>query len=274
MRARRGRRTFVDEMCTRTSVELAPDPELAVAAKVAIVAHFSQHSLVSLSMRRLVSELSSNGYRCIVVSTSPAGPLEWPDGVPPGTAVLRRANEGYDFGSWAVGLELFPEARRARHVILTNDSMAGPFEQIGPLLAAFESAPTDVWAVTDSHQLTHHLQSYFVGFNGGVLDESPWRRFFRGVHHHEEKMDIVMRYELGLMRVCRTEGYPWTVQYRASDVGVGLENPTLAGWRQLLSLGFPFVKRTIITDPSTAPGGDQVAAVIRRKYGTELSDWI
>lgn len=274
MRGRGIRRTFVDEMCARTSTELAPAEELAETGKVAIVAHFSCTPRVSLSMSRLVSELSTNGYRCIVVSTSPGGPLDWPEGVPAGTAVLRRANEGYDFGSWAVGLELFPEVRRARHVILTNDSMAGPFEPIGPLLAAFESAPTDVWAVTDSHQLTHHLQSYFVGFNNGVLDEAPWRRFFRSVRHHEEKMDIVMRYELGIMGVCRTEGYPWTVQYRASDVGVVLENPTLAGWRQLLSLGFPFVKRTIITDPSTAPRGDQVATVVRRKFGTELSEWL
>ncbi len=255
-------------------MELAPDTELAETDKVAIVAHFSRNPRVSLSVSRLVGELSTNGYRCIVISTSPGVPLDWPKGVPPGTTVLRRANEGYDFGSWAVGLETFPEVRRARHVILTNDSMAGPFEPIAPLLTAFESAPTDLWAVTDSHQITHHLQSYFVGFNHGVLEEAPWRRFYRGVRHLEDKMDIVMRYELGLMRVCHTEGYPWTVQYRASDVGVGHENPTLAGWRQLLSLGFPFVKRTIITDPSTAPGGDQVAAVVRRKYGTELAEWL
>jgi len=274
MRARGDRRTFVDDMCSRTSTELAPAADLTETGKVAVIAHFSRNPRVSLSMSRLVGELSTNGYGCLVVSTAECGPLEWPEGVPPGTVVLRRANEGYDFGSWAVGLAMFPEVRRARHVILTNDSMAGPFEPIGPLLAAFEAAPTDVWAVTDSHQVTHHLQSYFVGFNNGVLDEAPWRRFFGGVRHHEEKMDIVMKYEIRIMGVCRAEGYPWTVQYRASDVGVGLENPTLAGWRNLLSLGFPFVKRTIITDPSTAPGGDQVAAVVRRKFGVELSEWL
>lgn len=274
MTPRGGRGSFVEEMCSHTVVEIAPTADLTADGRVAVVAHWSPTPRVTLSMARLIGELSANGYRCVVVSTAQGGPLEWPEGPPPGTVVLRRANEGYDFGSWAVGLELFPDARRARHVILTNDSMAGPFEPIGPLLAAFESAPTDVWAVTDSHQITHHLQSYFVGFNHGVLDEAPWRRFFRSVRHHEEKMDIVMRYEIAIMGVCRTEGYPWTAHYRASDVGVGLENPTLAGWRQLLSLGFPFVKRTIITDPSTAPGGDQVAAVVRRKYGTELSEWL
>lgn len=274
MNPRGGRRTFVDEMCSRTTVELAPPADLTASGRVAVVAHWAPTPRVSLSMARLVGELGASGYRCVVVSTAQGGHLEWPEGPPPGTAVLRRVNEGYDFGSWAVGLTMYPEIRRCGLVILTNDSMVGPFAPLGPLLTAFEGATTDVWAVTDSHQLTHHIQSYFVGFHNGVLDERPWRRFFDGVRHHDEKMDVVMNHELRIMAVCRSEGYPWTVQYRASDLGAGIENPTLVGWRRLLALGFPFVKRTIITDPTTAPGGDQVGTALRRKYGVELSEWL
>lgn len=274
MTPRGGRGSFVEEMCSHTVVEIAPTADLTADGRVAVVAHWSPTPRVTLSMARLIGELSANGYRCVVVSTAQGGPLEWPEGPPPGTVVLRRANEGYDFGSWAVGLAMYPEIRSCGFVILTNDSMAGPFEPTEPILAAFERAPTDLWAITDSHQLVHHIQSYFVGFRGGVLDERPWRRFFGGVRHHDEKMDVVMNYELGIMAVCRAEGYPWTVQYRASDLGVGSENPTLAGWRSLLALGFPFVKRTIITDPTTAPGGDQVGAVLRRRFGVELSEWL
>lgn len=271
---RGGRGDFVAEMCDRTTVEVGID-DLTSTGRAAIIAHYSPTTRVSRSLATLVDEFVRYGYRCVVVSTCPdPGPLAWPGGLPAHTAVLRRRNEGYDFGSWAVGLRLFPELRRLEHVILTNDSMAGPFDTIGPLLQSFEDSPTDVWAVTDSHQIAPHIQSYFVGFRRGVLDEPPWLRFYGGVRHHEEKMDVVMNYEMGIMRVCRNEGYPWTVRYRFSELQAHHGNPTLVGWRRLLALGFPFVKRTIITDPSTAPGGDQVAAVVRRKYGVELDEWL
>ncbi|NLI17902.1 MAG: hypothetical protein GX427_03715 [Actinomycetales bacterium] len=264
---------FVDEMCARATTEAAG--QISPAEKAAVIAHYSTSPRVSRSMAELVGQFAANGYRPVVVSTCPAlEPLDWGGRLPADAIVLRRRNEGYDFGSWAVGLRTFPEILRLRHVVLTNDSMVGPFEPIGTLLESFENSPTDVWAVTDSHQIAHHIQSYFVGFNNAVLDERPWRRFYGSVRHHDEKMDVVMRYEMGIMRVCTTEGYPWTVRYRADDLGAGNGNPTLVGWRRLLALGFPFVKRTIVSDPTTAPAGDQVAAVLRSRYGVELSEWL
>lgn len=251
------------------------DGEVTTTGKVAVVAHYSVDTRVSLSMDRLVRELTDSGYRCIVMSTCQrAGALEWRNGVPASTTVLRRYNEGYDFGSWAVALRMFPEIRRLQSVILTNDSMVGPFAPMGPLLTAFEATPTDVWGVTDSHQMGHHIQSYFIGFRNAVLDEPAWSRFYGSVRHHAEKMDVVRMNELGIMRVCRLGGYPWTVHYRAADLGVGTENPTLAGWRTLLALGFPFVKRTIVSDPAVAPGGEQVGLVVKRKFGVDLAEWL
>lgn len=260
---------------SRSAIEAGADVNPVHTGKVAVIAHFSTSPRVSRSVEELVRQLTTLRYTCIVVSTCPDGnTLLWPHGRPADTIVVRRTNEGYDFGSWAVALAMFPEVRRLDRVVLTNDSMVGPFAPIDGIVAAFEESPVEVWAITDSHQIAHHIQSYFLGFRGGVLDERPWRSFFSSIEDLDEKMDIVLRYEFGIMRTCRREGYSWNVLYRASDLGVGLENPTLAGWRKLLALGYPFVKRTIVADPSTAPDGDQVESIVRQRYGVELTQWL
>jgi len=262
-------------MLSRAAIEAGETVDPTRTGKAAVIAHFSVDRTVSRSMDELVRELTRVGYQCVVVSTSPAqGPLSWPHGLPANTIVVRRTNEGYDFGSWGVGLAMFPDVCGLGNVILTNDSMAGPFAPVDGIVRAFEESPVDVWSVTDSHQIAHHLQSYFVGFRGGVLADRPWRLFFDGIEDLDEKMDIVLRYEFGIMRTCRREGYSWDVLYRATDLGVGQQNPTLAGWQKLVALGYPFVKRTIVADPATAPDGEQVAQAIRRRFGVELTQWL
>lgn len=265
----------VEGMLSRAAIEAGVGVDPTRTGKAAVIAHFSAVPRVSRSVEEIVRQLTALGYICILVSTSPAvGTLTWPNGLPGDTIVVRRTNEGYDFGSWAVGLAMFPEMRRLDLVILTNDSMAGPFAPIDGFVDAFENSPVEVWAITDSHQISHHLQSYFIGFRGGVLDDRPWRTFFGGIEDLDEKMDIVLRYEFGIMRTCRREAYSWNALYKASDLGVGLQNPTLAGWRKLIALGYPFLKRTIVADPSTAPDGDQVERIVRRRFGVELAQWL
>jgi hypothetical protein len=256
-------------------VEHGAGVDVAETGKVALVAQFSRAAVTSRSLLELLTQLADGGYRCIVSSSCEAPePLEWPGALPEGTVVLRRPNLGYDFGSWTVALDQFPQVAALDHVIITNDSMVGPFAPIAPLLADFESSPVDVWSLTDSYQLGHHMQSFFVGFRRGVLAEAPLRQFFRRVRVEPEKMDVVRRYEVGLTETCLRGAYAMTTRFRSQDLGIGTENPTLAGWQRLLARGFPFVKRTLVNDPSTAPGAEDAALVVRRRFGVELSDWL
>jgi hypothetical protein len=272
---RKNRPLVLEEVAGRVKIESPGQRDLTATGKAALVAQYSVGRRMSRSLVELVHQLDAAGYRCVICSACEVdGALEWPGELPAGTIVLRRPNVGYDFGSWAVALERFPELAQLGHVILTNDSMVGPFAPIAPLLDSFESARTDVWSLTDSYQLGHHMQSFFVGFRGGVLAEPPWQNFFRRVRVENEKMDVVHRYEVGLTGVCLRNGYSFSTALRSHDLGVGAENPTLAGWRQLLAVGFPFVKRTLVNDPSTAPGADQAERVLRSRFGVELSEWL
>ena len=245
------------------------------ADRVAVVAQYSPTARVTRSLSSYVRELVRCGYRVVVVSASedPAE-LTWPSPPPSEVTVLRKPNVGYDFGSWAVALDHVPSIREARRVLLTNDSLLGPFAPLDGLLGRYESCRADVWGVTDSWQLGHHLQSYLLGFTGGILADPPLARFFQEVREQRTKMDVVMRYELGLSRLLVSEGYTMHAEFRSHRLGAGDANPTLASWRGLVEAGFPFVKRMVVEKPEVAPSGDRVAAVLAATYGARLSDWI
>jgi hypothetical protein len=267
-------RSVVRSVMAEVRVERAPAGESA-SDRVAVVAQFSTQHRISRSLNTLIAELLAAGYR-VVVSSSCESPQElvFDESVRDRVTVLRKPNVGYDFGSWACALAWDATIPEAGTVVLLNDSLAGPFSTLAMVLDGFHESGADVYGLTDTAQFSHHLQSYFLGFKGGVLQEQALRRFWTGIGHETDKHRIIKRNEIGLSRLLRQEGfvseaafpYCWSV-----DAG---ENPTIRGWQKLLELGFPFVKRQIVSTPQVAPRGDHVAGVLRRKFGIEIEEWL
>lgn len=263
-------------MLADVRIERGVLPEQGPAhGRLAIVAQYSTGTRVGRSFRELLRQLHGAGYAIVVVSTCEAdGELDFGGELPDSAVVIRRRNLGYDFGSWATGLELVPEARRLEHVILANDSLAGPFAPLAPLIARFESTEADVFGLTDTYQYSRHLQSYFVGYRHGVLAEPPLRAFWSDIRHESKKIDIVLRNEVGLSRLLRDEAYVTDVAFRADElVSVG-ENPVIKAWWKLLDAGFPFVKREILLRPEVAPRGEDVARFVRSRFGVDVAEWL
>jgi Rhamnan synthesis protein F len=243
--------------------------------RVAVLAHYAVDRRVTRSFRTLVTEFADSGYLPLVISASPApGPLEWEGKLPAQAIVMRQPNVGYDFGSWAIGLDLLGDKKNAPWLILANDSVIGPFASIAPLLAEFEATRADVWGLTDTYQFAHHLQSYFIGFRGGILADGPLAKFWTDVRVEKTKWDIIRRNELGLNRLLHNEGYSTTAAFPAHTIVTGGDNPVIKGWWHLLENGFPFVKREIVVNPSVAPRSEWVAAEVEAVYGTHLDDWL
>jgi len=217
----------------------------------------------------------SAGYRVIVVSSATCqteldwGPADLADAI-----VLRKPNVGYDFGSWAVALDRFPAVRAAEHVVLANDSLVGPFATISPLLHSFEESQADVWGLTETLQFSRHLQSYFIGFQGGVLDERPLADFWSDVRHYEDKNLVIHRNELGLGRLLQDEGYAVDAAFVAEQVVAAADNPTIIGWHRLLGGRFPFVKRELVQTPTLALDGAQIKVAVKEIFGADVEDWL
>ena len=162
--------------------------------RVAVMASYGSTPRITRSVDEFVRQLADADYQVLLVRASEnPSPLEWPT-TPAAAVVLRRPNVGYDFGSWAATLNALPELRRARRVLLVNDSLVGPFAPIAPLLEHFESSTADAWGAVANPQIMPHLQSFFLGFRNGMLDDPPLKEFWRSIRPQTEKMDYVMKF--------------------------------------------------------------------------------
>lgn len=252
-----------------------PRRSLPATDRVAFVASYSPTPVVTRSLAVLVSELEKHDYTVVVVRASESREnLVWPDDIQVKALVVSKPNIGYDFGSWATGMRLFPHLLKARHVILANDSLVGPFTGLTGMLEDFESSTVDVWGATDTTQFVPHLQSYFLGFRNGILGEAPLRQFWTRLRRARDKRQIIEMYEMGLSKLLFSEGYvtgAWFDHERAVEPG---QNPAIIGWKRLLDLGFPFVKRELVTNPAIVSNGHRVPDAVRAIYGVDPRTWL
>ena len=216
------------------------------SSKIAVVAQWSKDSVLSLSTRRLLSQLISSGFEIVLVSAcESAAPLELENEILERITILRKPNVGYDFGSWSIGLLTFPEIRNAKEVLLLNDSNSGPFGNISNVLEKMSDSSYDITGVTDSLQHRYHIQSFMMHFKNDSLSSKSMIDFWENIRSQNNKFDVVLAYELGLTSRAQGNGlyvgaiFPWNllVDY--------WENASVQGWKRLLDLGYPFIKREV-----------------------------
>jgi lipopolysaccharide biosynthesis protein len=266
-------RSVLAATLTRTYIE-GPRRVLPASERIAVVASFGASAAVSTSLEQMVMRLEECGYVVVVSRASDdIAPLQWSPEYTGSALVIRKPNIGYDFGSWAVALEMFPQIRRSAYVLLVNDSLVGPFASLAPLVADFEAAHADVWAATNTTQFFPHIQSFFMGFLRGVLDDAAMKFFWRHLQVETDKSRIIHQYELGLSRFLFGEAYAVTAGFQAELVVEPGLNPSVWGWNRLLELGFPFVKRELIANPSLVPNGRMIPAEVLDRFGVDPRLW-
>ncbi len=253
-------------------------PRVDVSAeRIAVVAHWSDGQRLSRSVQTLLSELLDAGFSSALVSSSEAhGPLLFDQrGLAGEVTVLRRPNVGYDFGSWAAFLQAYPEVRHAPRVLLANDSLVGPFESLGAILAAFNRCPADIWGLVGTTQDAPHLQSHFVGYRDGVLASPVLAAFWDDIRVEPTKRQLVRRYEIGLSQLAAREGYVAVAHFPWHWVTSRGQNPTSLAWHRLIEVGFPFVKRELVLrPPPEVADAAQIERVVRERWGQNVYDWV
>lgn len=253
-------------------VEHGSWPHVLQSSDVALIAHYSESPAVSRSLDAQLASLAAAGFATVVISTSPvSSALKFREQTP--TMVVRRSNVAYDFGSWAWAIGAAPELAN-RRVLLTNDSLAGPFESAEPWYRRFQGSQTDIWGLIGSGQFQWHLQSYCVGYAPGVLGDPQVRQFWRSVEPKQSKIEVILTYELGQTRMLREEGFTIDVEIPPGLIIDRELNPAILAWKRVLDLGIPFVKKELVRDPAVAPDGAEVPAELRRRYGVEVEDWL
>jgi hypothetical protein len=244
-------------------------------SRVAVIASYAATPNISRSLATLVREFETGGYDVVLVRASDAqADLRWPEWFDGHPTVVVKPNRGYDFGSWATALALFPVIHRVPLVIFTNDSLVGPFASLGPTLEAFESSTSDVWGITHTEEIAPHLQSYWLGFRNKVLEAPSIRRFWSQVDHIDDKDEIVLTYEIGFSKLLRIEGFVVEPMLDSPALVWANQNPTTVGWFHMMRLGFPFVKAMLVKNADAFHLNTDIDDAVELLYGQKLREWM
>jgi lipopolysaccharide biosynthesis protein len=253
---------------------------LATAQRVAVLVHYSRRGAFLRYFRYLVEQLDRAGFTVIIVSNSPKiDAAAVPSLLPHCALVLHRYNVGYDFGAWRDGILEIPDLSALQQLLITNDSVFGPLQDLVPVLSRCDSAEGDVWGITESFDTRYHLQSYFLAFNEAVLREAKFRNFWEKMRYVENKRVVIYKYEIGLSQLLLKLGFRLRALYPYRELtGVVLQqsmddfeinkhplvsdyskhvlqtinfgyplNPTHYFWETLvLKLKCPFIKRDLL----------------------------
>jgi len=262
-----------------------------LGARVCILVHFDRGGTVRAHTRRYVEALVAQGLSLVFVTNSGRLDAESRAFLTPRCArILIRQNHGYDFGAYRDAiLQLDPAPGRYAQLVMTNDSIYGPFSPLADALARMDFAVADVWGLTDSWQQRYHVQSYFVVFGGPALAHPGFLQFWRGVRNVRSKWAAIKHYEIGLTQALQAHGLRFAavwdyfrlmeVAQRNTEAGEDLPahplaaatrraaeaalrafrlrlalNPTSELWLLLALHDYPFIKRELLRDNPASAG--------------------
>lgn len=174
--------------------------------RACVFAHFDKEGNVDEYVRYYLSCLLSVAEHIHFVTVSELNEESCQALVSQGIEVTQRDNVGYDFMSYRVGLDAL-EVDRYDEIIICNDSVYGPFFELQSIFQHMGNVDCDFWGITESLEISRHIQSYFVVFRPTVLSGEVFRTFWSDVQVLTEKKDIIERYEVGMSRRLLERGF-------------------------------------------------------------------
>ncbi|MEA1647900.1 rhamnan synthesis F family protein [Nitrospirillum sp. BR 11164] len=196
------------------------------ARKIAVFNHYDPRGIVHDYVVYFIAKLAEAGYAIIFASNCPKLSAAETEKVLPHVAwVLKRRNIGWDFGAFKDGIALINDLGALDHLLITNDSIYGPLQDINEVVERTDPAIADVWGLTDSWDRHFHLQSYFVVFHQAVLRSPSFAKFWRRVRYYRSKRWVIRDYEIGLTRFFLRAGFRCHALHSYRDVVAELSGP-------------------------------------------------
>lgn len=226
--------------------------------RLAIFAHFDAQNEVKRYVTHYLAALRPEVDAITFVSTSPLPESERDKLAPHCAEVLLKDNVGLDFGMWKHALERV-DVGAWDEIVLTNSSVFGPLSPLSDAFHTMEHEMLDFWGMTDSSDMSWHLQSYFLVFRRRVLASEAWRAFWSAFLPYKNKRQIVRCYEIGLSLWLTENDFRGRALVPQASLAAyrfprGLwpkkptQNPTIVYTAELIERGMPFVKVELLRD--------------------------
>ena len=270
--------------------------------RLCIFSHFDPNNTVDEYVFAQLSAIQKANFKIIFVSTSAKLEAASTNALEEMNIEFHiRQNTGFDYGSYAFGIEQIPNLSKLECLLLTNDSQYGPFED-SYVSKAVEAAITggfDLFGLTDSYDRTYHVQGYFLLYSSRLIRSEAFRNFWTeytaaSTSSLDIKRYIIEKYEVGGCSAFISAGFKvgalhnvkeleaivsdrissnfyneTTASMLSNVINSGNVNQTHFFWRELIEVkGFAYIKRDLITrNPSHADisGWENVVKAASRK---------
>jgi len=245
-----------------------------------LFAHFNPNNGVCEHVYTFLDHLLSLNIRIVFISNSPVREKDRLRLKNAGVyKIVERENKGNDFGAWqfAIRNSLIPDD--TEHLLLTNDSIFGPFWDLAPIIREMSEQPVDFWGLTDSLQGEWHIQSYFVSLSKKVFTSTAFSKVFSGNFSGFQKKEIIEKGEIFLTTELVRNGFSAAVRYPYQQLDpdcmpTSAYNPTHHFFAELIvSHRFPFLKKELVLqNPENLPGVHDILDYISQNSDYHLGN--
>ncbi|MBM3589609.1 MAG: hypothetical protein FJX33_17865 [Alphaproteobacteria bacterium] len=250
----------------------------APSASLALYLHWSPDGRISRMVRRQLRLWREAGFGCVFITNAKPPAADWEAIAEVSILRIRRANVGRDFGAWrdaaAVAVGRFG---RPQELLLTNDSILGPFLPLPPVLDAWRKSGEGFFGLTESLGGGVHLQSYAL-LSRGEKAVGEMLNHLAAMQDTRSKWRLVQQGEIALSQRMLAAGVPcWALfgqkrlaalasaatrariapRYASAEAFARVPfNPCHHLWRELVEgLDYPYLKTELIRrNPGKLPG--------------------
>ena len=121
--------------------------------------------------------------------------------------MVERANYGYDFFSYKVGLDAAGDLTAYDEVVVCNDTYVFALDSYDLVFDAMATRPCDFWGLTGAERVAPHIQSFFVAFRPWVVGSRAFTTFWEEMEPISKRRQVIRRYEVGLSRRLYEAGF-------------------------------------------------------------------
>ena len=249
---------------TETTFNTVKRRDLNPAKPACIFVTFARGGKIQDDVYHYCKALKAAGFEIALVVVSPNSRLNVKiKNLPLFKIAYVRANEGHDFGAIAATMKHFPETLQGNGILIANDSVVGPVGKFDKIMTRIARSKADFLGMVDTNQHQRHLQSWFLYFSRKAVKSRAFKDFWLRVRNQPNREAVILNYEVPMFAQLQFDGLKGDALFSLNAAHT--VNPSLHRWEELLELGMPFVKRSLVKsdDRKTA----KAAQAVLKKFG-------